>query len=249
MGKIEHKNGEIGSGVALNMIKANSNAPFELGGQKGVGKNHMEGPLLQSRRDARKHDAFVRKGIKVSENPDAKSSPRKVKAMARKYSKFSTTPSNEELHTVSGVTKKGYNPTYQQAIFSSGPEQRGKKLQKKITKLSDKHKGLHDAVVEGHGQNEYTSGNYDKDMKKLHKVEDRLEKKEKKYQEKFGGSPYSMEGPLNREGWIQEATESIKRRGTEGVCTGDKFGSASCPPGSKRYNLAKTFKKMAKNRK
>ena len=24
-------------------------------------------------------------------------------------------------------------------------------------------------------------------------------------------------------GWIQKATESIKRRGTEGVCTGDKF--------------------------
>jgi len=49
-------------------------------------------------------------------------------------------------------------------------------------------------------------------------------------------------------GWIQEATASIKRRGTEGVCTGDKFGSESCPPGSKRYNLAKTFKKMAKKK-
>ena len=49
--------------------------------------------------------------------------------------------------------------------------------------------------------------------------------------------------------WIQKATASIKRRGTEGVCTGDKFGSSSCPSGSKRYNLAKTFKKMAKKRK
>lgn len=48
--------------------------------------------------------------------------------------------------------------------------------------------------------------------------------------------------------WIQKATKSIKRRGTEGVCTGSKFGSSSCPPGSKRYNLAKTFKKMAKNK-
>ena len=255
MGKIEHKNGQVGSRVALNMIKANSNAPFELGGQKGVGKDHMEGPLLQSR------------------------------------------------------------------------------LKSKIQKLSDKHAGLYNAVIEGHGQNEYTSGNYDKDMKKLHKVENRLEKKEKKYQEKFG-DPYSdfsevglkfindfmgkkpmrysggpnmegplnkqkrfdktvskaeealekgnyrkafrksksaarqaglgnaevnfktwksdqglsMKGPLNKEGWIQEATESIKERGTEGVCTGDNFGSANCPPGSKRYNLAKTFKKMAKNR-
>ena len=50
------------------------------------------------------------------------------------------------------------------------------------------------------------------------------------------------------EQWIQKATASIKRRGTEGVCTGAKFGSKSCPPGSKRYNLAKTFKKMAKNK-
>ena len=28
-----------------------------------------------------------------------------------------------------------------------------------------------------------------------------------------------------------------------------KFGSKSCPPGSKRYNLAKTFKKMGRERK
>ena len=49
--------------------------------------------------------------------------------------------------------------------------------------------------------------------------------------------------------WIQKATASIKRRGTEGVCTGDKFGGPSCRPGTKRYNLAKTFKKMAKKKK
>ena len=48
--------------------------------------------------------------------------------------------------------------------------------------------------------------------------------------------------------WIQEVSASIKRRGTKGVCTGKKFGSKSCPPGSKRYNLAKTFKKMARKR-
>ena len=48
--------------------------------------------------------------------------------------------------------------------------------------------------------------------------------------------------------WIQEATAAIKRRGTKGVCTGKKFGSKTCPPGSKRYNLAKTFKKMARKR-
>jgi hypothetical protein len=49
--------------------------------------------------------------------------------------------------------------------------------------------------------------------------------------------------------WIQKATASIKRRNTEGVCTGSKFGGPSCPPGSKRYNLAKTFKAMSKKRK
>jgi len=49
--------------------------------------------------------------------------------------------------------------------------------------------------------------------------------------------------------WIQDAEADIERRGTEGVCTGEKFGSESCPPGSKRYNLAKTFRKMAKDRK
>lgn len=45
--------------------------------------------------------------------------------------------------------------------------------------------------------------------------------------------------------WIQKATKSIKERGTEGVCSGSKFGSSSCPPGSRRYNLAKTFRSMA----
>jgi hypothetical protein len=56
---------------------------------------------------------------------------------------------------------------------------------------------------------------------------------------------------LSEEGddWIQDAEADIERRGTEGVCTGEKFGSDSCPPGSKRYNLAKTFRKMAKDRK
>jgi hypothetical protein len=55
-------------------------------------------------------------------------------------------------------------------------------------------------------------------------------------------------GTMKKGGWIQKATASIKRRGTEGVCTGSKFGSSSCPPGSRRYNLAKTFRKMARSR-
>lgn len=52
-----------------------------------------------------------------------------------------------------------------------------------------------------------------------------------------------------KKGWIQSATASIKRRGTEGVCTGSKFGGPTCRPGTRRYALAKTFKKMAKKRK
>jgi hypothetical protein len=59
-----------------------------------------------------------------------------------------------------------------------------------------------------------------------------------------------MENSYMKKGgkWIQKATASIKRRGTEGVCTGAKFGGPTCPKGSKRYNLAKTFKAMAKRR-
>ncbi len=43
--------------------------------------------------------------------------------------------------------------------------------------------------------------------------------------------------------WIQKATKNMSK---DKPCTGEKFGSETCPPGSKRYNLAKTFRKMAK---
>jgi hypothetical protein len=66
--------------------------------------------------------------------------------------------------------------------------------------------------------------------------------------------PYerALEAPLAEEeddNWIQGAEKDIEKRGTEGVCTGDKFGGPTCKPGTKRYNLAKTFRKMAKKRK
>ena len=51
------------------------------------------------------------------------------------------------------------------------------------------------------------------------------------------------------EKWIQGAEEDIEKRGTEGVCTGEKFSGPTCHAGTKRYNLAKTFRKMAKKRK
>ncbi len=46
--------------------------------------------------------------------------------------------------------------------------------------------------------------------------------------------------------WIQEATKGMVKTKP---CTGKKFGSKSCPPGSRRYKLAKTFKKMGRERK
>ena len=46
-----------------------------------------------------------------------------------------------------------------------------------------------------------------------------------------------------KEDWIQDATKNMRK---DKPCTGKKFGSKTCPPGSKRYNLAKTFKAMNK---
>ena len=51
-----------------------------------------------------------------------------------------------------------------------------------------------------------------------------------------------------KKNWIQGVNKSIKARGTKGVCTGKKFGGPTCRPGTKRYNLAKTFKKMARSK-
>jgi hypothetical protein len=115
----------------------------------------------------------------------------------------------------------------------------GSKLKKKINKLSDKHKGLYNSVIEGYGQNKYTSGNYDKDYKKLGKVEDRLGKKEKKYSKKFGKSPYSMEGPLDKGCAKSEGVSEYKRKNP-----GSKLKTAvtgKVKPGSKAAKRRKSF--------
>jgi len=48
--------------------------------------------------------------------------------------------------------------------------------------------------------------------------------------------------------WIQSAFKDIKKKGTEGKCTGPKFGGPSCPKGSRAYNMAKNLRKIAKNK-
>ena len=46
------------------------------------------------------------------------------------------------------------------------------------------------------------------------------------------------------EKWIQKAFKKIDASGTKGKCTGKKYGSESCPKGSKAYNMAKNLRKM-----
>jgi hypothetical protein len=58
-----------------------------------------------------------------------------------------------------------------------------------------------------------------------------------------------LEEKKKDDNWIQGAEKDIEKRGTEGVCTGKKYGGPSCRKGTKRYNLAKTFRKLAKARK
>lgn len=49
--------------------------------------------------------------------------------------------------------------------------------------------------------------------------------------------------------WIGDAFKDIKKRGTEGVCTGKKFGGPTCRPGTKRYQMAKNLHKVAHHHK
>lgn len=67
------------------------------------------------------------------------------------------------------------------------------------------------------------------EAKKKSKKEDKKEKKEDKK-------------------WIQSAFEDIPKS-HRGKCTGKKYGSSTCPPGSKQYNMAKNLRKIAKSKK
>ena len=226
MGKYTHKNGEVGSGFALNMIKANSSQPFSL----------TSSPVNKGRG---KQDRKVRKAVKTNiqvenmkkaGNIESSKYERKVKKLDKTIEQIDKSKNRRDK---SENTLKALNPTidlkdyveYRQLPRSVAPLNQGdgSRLKKKINKLSVKHEALHNAVIEGYGQNEFTSGNYDKDYKKLVKVEDRLKRKEEKYQSKFNKSPYSMEGPLNKGCAKSEGGPGcVQKRGNEYVIINNK---------------------------
>jgi len=49
---------------------------------------------------------------------------------------------------------------------------------------------------------------------------------------------------MAKDKWIQKAFKKIDASGTKGKCTGKKYGSESCPEGSKAYNMAKNLRKI-----
>ena len=49
---------------------------------------------------------------------------------------------------------------------------------------------------------------------------------------------------MAKDKWIQKAFKKIDASGTKGKCTGKKYGSKSCPPDSKAYNMAKNLRKI-----
>ena len=143
-----------------------------------------------------------------------------------------------EKARVIGELNKGYNKGGRVGLKHGGPHYITKK--DKELKTSQGQAGLKQKLKEPK-----TEWIKKKEPKKTYIT------KKKDYET---GEHYNKGGRVGLKGggedkWIQSATASIKRRGTEGVCTGKKFGGPTCPPGSKRYNLAKTFKKMGKARK
>jgi hypothetical protein len=58
-----------------------------------------------------------------------------------------------------------------------------------------------------------------------------------------------FEAKKKKKNWIGPMFKAAKKKGTEGRCSGSKFGGPSCPAGSKQYNAAKNLRKIAKGNK
>lgn len=112
--------------------------------------------------------------------------------------------------------------------------------------LSDLNQNIGAAICELNFSRLFGGG--DDDKENINEIRKMLQEESNKYIQ-LREEKEEKEEREKDDKWIQGAEKDIEERGTEGVCTGDKFGSASCPEGSKRYNLAKTFREMAKDRK
>lgn len=102
--------------------------------------------------------------------------PKKENSYGKVQTMMKTVRTKTPLEKSSCTSGGGSNAPYK---LMGDPK---KKLKGKINKLSGKHKKLYDAYEQGSKV----------DMDKLGRVEDKLEKKEKKYTKKYGSSPYSM---------------------------------------------------------
>ena len=67
----------------------------------------------------------------------------------------------------------------------------------------------------------------------------------REWTEEYGSKIKAKTGTMAKKdkNWIQKATKNMRK---DKPCTGKKFGGPTCPPGTRRYNLAKTFRKMNK---
>ena len=180
--------------ASKSMAKA-SKSMLNLKNKYSMGAS-MRGPLdKQLRGNQHKLPEHLKKAIQAApemkDDSPMEASYSKGPKMPTPLNGYASDAQRKAVHASKADGGEG-NPNKMKVPLMMPEDFKKNRLKKKITKLSDKHKGLYESVVEGYGQNEYTSGNYDKDYKKLGRVEDKLEKKEKKYMKKFGGSPYGM---------------------------------------------------------
>ena len=70
----------------------------------------------------------------------------------------------------------------------------------------------------------------------------------REWTQEYGSKVKAKTGTMTKKDdkWIQKATKNMRK---DKPCTGKKFGSPTCPKGTRRYSLAKTFKKMNKPKK
>ena len=193
--------------ASKSMVKAsksmlNLGTPYKMGGGSRGPLDKISNPIKGNAFIKAKVDAEARGdksfevggktyAVKMKDDSPMEASYSKGPKMPTPLNGYASDAQRKAVHASKADGGKG-NPNKMKVPLMMPEDFKKNRLKKKINKLSDKHKGLYESVVEGYGQNEYTSGNYDKDYKKLGKVEDKLEKKEKKYMKKFGGSPYGM---------------------------------------------------------